>query len=99
MQMHGPEKWQWLEKMISAPQEHWLHKEEEPVFIREQYMPEGSTPDNPLFGHTVERSWSMIFECSFEESVPVELGTLNQDETHCLDWRMERDRREEMRRR
>ena len=92
MQMHGLEKWDWLEKMIAAPKDHWVHEVEEPQFIRNIYMPEGSTPDNPLFGHTLERSWNMIFECAFEDRVPLELGKVNQQEANCWDWRMEREK-------
>ena len=81
--------YQWIFDMISAPKEHWVHDEQQPDFIKEQYMHGNSTPDNPLFGHTLERSWSMIFECSFPDSVGE--AACNREKCHCLDFELDFD--------
>ncbi|GAA5987139.1 hypothetical protein JCM5350_003858 [Sporobolomyces pararoseus] len=45
-----------LDDMIEAPADHWLHQ---------LWGPDNSGgPSNPTFGHSVERSWPIIFDCS-----------------------------------
>ncbi|KAL9098311.1 MAG: hypothetical protein Q9163_006009 [Psora crenata] len=74
--------YKWLHNMITAPQEHWLHEQEQPSQIKEGYMQGHSTPDNPLFGHTLERTWSMLFGCSYEHLVG---NPCNGKICHCRD--------------
>ena len=82
----------WLENLIAAPAGHWIHAETQPDFIKAGYMPGGSVPDNPLFGHTVERSWSMIFSCSYPDRVYSQgLGVVDEGQAHCWDWTLKHD--------
>ena len=90
IQSRPVEAFKWLETMIGAPADHWVHDETQPDFIKQGYMPGGSTPSNPLFGHTLERSWPMIFSCSFPERVKEEgLGIVDDHRIQCFDWEAE----------
>ena len=40
---------------MTAPEEHWIHEMHDDVHFK--------TPDNPKFGHVLERAWSLIFDC------------------------------------
>jgi hypothetical protein len=42
---------------FKADSSHWLHRDIRSLFLK-------STPDNPIFGHTVERIWTILFKCS-----------------------------------
>ncbi|KAL9631939.1 MAG: hypothetical protein Q9164_005622 [Protoblastenia rupestris] len=57
-------KWvyEYLFDLVTAPREHWIHKQTEPREILE-WMGGESTPRNPLFAHTVERLWAVLFQC------------------------------------
>ncbi|KAG8527412.1 uncharacterized protein KY384_007564 [Bacidia gigantensis] len=81
--------YKWLFKMMTAPKDHWIHEETQPDFIKEEYMEGESTPDNPLFGHTLERSWNMIFNCAFPNDIEESMRMLDEHRVHCVDWKME----------
>ena len=81
------ESYIWLERMISAPLGHWIHNEKQPDFIKDAYMHGSSTPSNPLFGHTIERSWGIVFKCSFREDYEDPwMGWVDGRNMHCWDW-------------
>ena len=40
---------------MSAPQSHWIHKMHNDAYFK--------SPENPMFGHVVERAWSLAFTC------------------------------------
>ena len=54
--------YEYLKELIDAPQDHWLHAEPEPKWFEKDKGK--STPDDPKFGHTLERLWHVIFNCS-----------------------------------
>ena len=56
--------YEYIGSLVDAPEDHWIHQEEEPASLREALG--DSSPDNPLFGHTVERIWPMLFNCTNE---------------------------------
>lgn len=56
--------YEYIGSLADAPEGHWIHQEEEPAGLKEA-MGE-SVPENPLFGHTVERIWPTLFNCSSE---------------------------------
>lgn len=58
---------------MDAPEAHWIHKEREPAALKE--MIGGSQPDKPLFGHTVERIWPTLFNCSNEPEMQGCMGS------------------------
>lgn len=64
--------YEYIGGLLDAPEDHWIHQEEEPATIR-QTLGE-SVPDNPLFGHTVERIWPTLFGCTNEPDTPGCMG-------------------------
>ncbi len=43
---------------LQANQTHWIHSDRRtPKFVK-------STPENPMFGHVVERIWTALFNCT-----------------------------------
>ncbi|CAF1070646.1 unnamed protein product [Rotaria sp. Silwood1] len=48
--------YKYLYDLITANSSHWLHRDLRSLFFK-------STPDNPIFGHTVERLWTILFKC------------------------------------
>ena len=56
--------YEYIGSLVDAPADHWIHQEQEPADIKKALG--GSRPDNPLFGHTVERIWPMLFDCKNE---------------------------------
>lgn len=54
--------YKYLKELADAPEDHWLHTEPEPEWFEKEKGK--STPDNPKFGHTLERLWHVIFNCS-----------------------------------
>lgn len=80
--------YQWLEKMVNAPDEHWLHRQLQPSVILDKELGGKSTPENPLFAHTLERTWSILFDCAFWERKGVNVGreaVCNKADCLCLD--------------
>ncbi|CAF0894281.1 unnamed protein product [Adineta steineri] len=51
------EIYKYMYDLITANSSHWLHRDLRSLFFK-------STPDNPIFGHTVERTWTVLFKCS-----------------------------------
>lgn len=47
--------YQHLLDLIAAPEEHWLHEYHDAHDFKK--------PDNPLFGHAMERAWALAFNC------------------------------------
>ena len=76
---------------MNAPKEHWLHRQAEPAWVLERHMKASagkSTPENPLFAHTLERSWSMLFNCALGVSLARNEGregVCNKAECWCRD--------------
>ena len=58
---------------MDAPEDHWIHKEQEPSGLKQSLKE--SMPDNPLFGHTVERIWPTLFNCSNEPEMQGCMGS------------------------
>ena len=54
--------YEYLQELADAPEDHWLHSEPEPRWFEKDKGK--STPDDPKFGHTLERLWHVIFNCS-----------------------------------
>ena len=54
--------YEYLQELVDAPEDHWLHSEPEPKWFEKDKGK--STPDDPKFGHTLERLWHVIFNCS-----------------------------------
>lgn len=54
--------YEYLQELVDAPEDHWLHSEPEPRWFEKDKGK--STPDDPKFGHTLERLWHVIFNCS-----------------------------------
>ncbi|GAA5953688.1 hypothetical protein JCM3765_006938 [Sporobolomyces pararoseus] len=50
-------KYQTLSRMIEAPEGEWIHQLRDP-------FGELGDPSNPAFGHVLERSWPLIFDCA-----------------------------------
>lgn len=57
--------YEYIGSLADAPEGHWIHEEKEPAGLKENMGGE-SVPENPLFGHTVERIWPTLFNCSSE---------------------------------
>ncbi|CAD6588614.1 MAG: hypothetical protein ASARMPRED_003617 [Alectoria sarmentosa] len=55
------EIYQYLQALVEAPEDHWIHSEPEPEWFDKDKGK--STPSNPKFGHTLERLWHTIFTC------------------------------------
>ena len=70
----GRPRWiyEYIGDLLNAPEGHWIHQEQEPAGLKAALG--DSLPDNPLFGHTVERIWPMLFNCSNELKVPGCMG-------------------------
>lgn len=58
-----PREWyEYLRDLVDAPEGHWLHEESFPKwFDREKGK---SSPQDPKFGHTLERLWHVVFKCA-----------------------------------
>ena len=55
------ELYEYLRDLVDAPEGHWLHEESFPKwFDREKGK---SSPQDPKFGHTLERLWHILFKC------------------------------------
>ncbi|KAL9130045.1 MAG: hypothetical protein Q9175_007125 [Cornicularia normoerica] len=65
--------YEYIGSLLDAPEGHWIHQEQEPAALR-QGLGE-SVPDNPLFGHTVERIWPTLFNCSNEPEMQGCMGS------------------------
>ena len=55
------EIYQYLQTLVDAPADHWIHSEPEPKWFDKDMGK--SRPSNPKFGHTLERLWHTIFFC------------------------------------
>ena len=55
------EIYQYLQTLVDAPADHWIHSEPEPKWFDKDKGK--SEPSNPKFGHTLERLWHTIFTC------------------------------------
>ena len=53
--------YQYLQALVDAPEDHWIHSEPEPKWFEKEKGK--SIPSNPKFGHTLERLWHTIFTC------------------------------------
>ena len=53
--------YEYLQELVDAPEDHWIHTEEEPKWFDKQKGK--SNPSNPKFGHTLERLWHTLFAC------------------------------------
>ena len=53
---------EYLESLVNADADHWIHRETPMRFFANRFGK--STPSNPLFGHTLERLWHVIFNCA-----------------------------------
>ena len=65
--------YEYIGSLVDAPEGHWIHQEQEPADLK-QALGE-SLPDNPLFGHTVERIWPTLFNCSKEPEMQGCMGS------------------------
>lgn len=65
--------YEYIGSLVDAPEGHWIHQEQEPASLLRRLG--DSQPDNPLFGHTVERIWPMLFNCSNEPETPGCMGS------------------------
>lgn len=65
--------YEYIGSLVDAPEDHWIHREQQPAEIKKN-MGE-SAPDNPLFGHTVERIWPTLFNCSNEPEMEGCMGS------------------------
>ena len=65
--------YEYIGSLVDAPKGHWIHQEQEPTALREALGE--SVPDNPLFGHTVERIWPTLFNCSNEPEMQGCMGS------------------------
>lgn len=54
--------YEYLQKLVDAPKEHLIHTEAQPKWF--DHDKGKSEPSNPKFGHTLERLWSTVFNCS-----------------------------------
>ena len=61
------ETYQYLQALVDAPEDHWIHSEPEPKWFEKDKGK--SIPSNPKFGHTLERLWHTIFNCDDPEKV------------------------------
>ena len=61
------EMYQYLQSLVDAPADHWIHSEPEPEWFEKDKGK--SIPSNPKFGHTLERLWHTIFNCDDPEHV------------------------------
>ncbi|KAJ3298190.1 hypothetical protein HDU79_000078 [Rhizoclosmatium sp. JEL0117] len=46
----------YLKRLLEAPEDDFIHKDQ-------QFRGWESSPDDPVFGHTIERAWSVLFDC------------------------------------
>ena len=65
--------YEYIGSLVDAPEGHWIHEQEEPAALKEALGK--SMPDNPLFGHTVERIWPTLFNCSNEPEMEGCMGS------------------------
>ncbi|KAK4698439.1 hypothetical protein P7C70_g7836, partial [Phenoliferia sp. Uapishka_3] len=67
-----------LDKILEAPEGHWIHKD---------WGPNGSgSPSNPALGHAVERAWPTIFNCHDSRMAQVcDDTTWEADKCQCYD--------------
>ena len=56
--------YEYIGSLVDAPEGHWIHQQQEPAALKKALGE--SLPDNPFFGHTVERIWPTLFNCSNE---------------------------------
>lgn len=54
--------YEYLKELVDAPEDHWIHAEPEPKWFEVEKGK--SVPSNPKFGHTLERLWHVVFNCS-----------------------------------
>lgn len=54
--------YEYLKELVDAREDHWIHSEPEPSWFEKDKGK--SMPSNPKFGHTLERLWHVIFNCS-----------------------------------
>lgn len=72
------EHYAYLSELLEAPEGHWVH---------DGWGPNDSGgPSNPIFGHSVERSWPIIFDCA-ESRIQEEClnGEGSPAKCHCFD--------------
>lgn len=43
------------QELVAAPTTHWIHDVHNDTYYKR--------PDNPMFGHVLERVWSVAFDC------------------------------------
>ena len=54
--------YEYLKELVDAREDNWIHSEPEPNWFEKDKGK--SMPSNPKFGHTLERLWHVIFNCS-----------------------------------
>ena len=54
--------YEYLKELVDAPEDHWIHAEPKPQWFEKEKGK--STPSNPKFGHTLERLWHILFNCT-----------------------------------
>ena len=54
--------YEYLKELVDAREDNWIHSEPEPSWFEKDKGK--SMPSNPKFGHTLERLWHVIFNCS-----------------------------------
>ena len=76
--------YEYLQELVDAPKEHWVHAEEEPRWFKKKIG--ASVPSNPKFGHTLERLWHTLFACDNSDVVEdcdIE-GLKSEDKGGCM---------------
>ncbi|GAA5881556.1 hypothetical protein JCM16303_005703 [Sporobolomyces ruberrimus] len=72
------QKYAYIDELMAAPEGHWIHNMWGPN--------ESGGPSNPAFGHSVERAWPAIFDCSeprFAKECKDEV--MDREKCTCLD--------------
>ena len=79
--------YEYLRELITAPEGHWIHDEKEPVEPLKTFVHE-SSPENPLFGHTLERFWPTLFGCANAKREGCEIvpGDRPNNKRNLVEW-------------
>ena len=75
--------YEYIGSLLDAPADHWIHQEQEPAGIKASLGE--SRPDNPLFGHTIERIWPTLFNCSNEPEMEGCMGSWSPMPKHKME--------------
>lgn len=49
--------YQYIQQLLESDSDHWIHEDSRMDRFNDK-------PDNPYFGHTLERSWMILFQCA-----------------------------------